>query len=419
MVVAAALVLALSVARPLSANHRPHIARSVRSPALPVRTHARARAVAMTTTDAASEAVDEIAPVACDWAGVDGGYMITCDASSVRVASAERIISAFGLSDLVQTRVFTADPEDKLRGCYMSHIAVLEEAERTFGSRDDWAVLVIEDNIGLSKAATKPEIAETLEGVLRYAQADRSWSMIHLAYIMYVPGLSVLRVPARDGAGVLEHVVQVKVTDIQSALGNTAYLISKRGVDAVLRVHREKGFTGTSIPDLMAMLFPDSRYAAYPMPFHRSAKIASIVNPQVRRGSTRAHAPITPERALTAHRHPAPRGRWRMQMNSFRQLVFRPVCTALFEQLLVTTGQPTSVLVPSAIVMLSLVALASLVNTAIDFWQLATAPEDFHGNVPLTVASALFSAACLAVIATGAALAPDPKKAPSEGEAAV
>ena len=36
-----------------------------------------------------------------------------------------------------------------------------------------------------------------------------------------------------------------------------------------------------AIPNVMARLFPDSRFAAYPMPFHRAAAVKSLVNGQL------------------------------------------------------------------------------------------------------------------------------------------
>ena len=55
--------------------------------------------------------------------------------------------------------------------------------------------------------------------------------MLHLAYIMYVPGLQVTRTE-------MDGVVRLS-TGEQAALGTTAYVISKRGVDALLEYHEK------------------------------------------------------------------------------------------------------------------------------------------------------------------------------------
>eukprot|EP00964_Phaeocystis_antarctica_P007409 scaffold4012_cov63-Phaeocystis_antarctica.AAC.4 len=60
----------------------------------------------------------------------------------------------------------------------------------------------------------------------------------------------------------------------------------------------------------MARLFPDSRFAAYPMPFHRAAAVKSLVNGQ---------------------------------LDSLRALLFKPEIYTWWERLLVGTGLSTNV----------------------------------------------------------------------------
>ena len=180
---------------------------------------------------------------------------------------------------LSQTMEFDTDDEDRIRGCYNSHISVLRQARRELSNPtpnnpfdalrfimngesppnddDDYAALIIEDNISLSPLLTQSTLDNlSAFSTLRLGQ----WDMLHLAYIMYVPGLVV----GRTGE---EGVVSLTTTG-QAALGTTCYVISKRGVDAILSHHDENGYK-MPIPDLMALLFPESRYAANPMPFHR------------------------------------------------------------------------------------------------------------------------------------------------------
>ena len=65
-----------------------------------------------------------------------------------------------------------------------------------------------------------------------------------------------------------------------------------------------------AIPNVMARLFPDSRFAAYPMPFHRAAAVKSLVNGQ---------------------------------LDSLRALLFKPEIYTWWERLLVGTGLSTNV----------------------------------------------------------------------------
>ena len=90
---------------------------------------------------------------------------------------------------------------------------------------------------------------------------------------MYVPGLSVETLPNQ------EHIVRLQC-NADSVLGTTAYVISRSGLDTLLGEHRRTGYVD-AIPNMMARLFPRTRYAAYPMVFHRAANIKSLVNGQL------------------------------------------------------------------------------------------------------------------------------------------
>jgi hypothetical protein len=276
--------------------------------------------------------------IAADWSFLDAVYVITCpspDGSNPRLAQARTALSEVGLNSLVEVREFQPDNEDRVRGCYTSHIAVLEEAEKQFEGKESLNVMVIEDNLSLS-----PRLCgSTLESVATFLRGDApARDVMHLAYIMYVPGLSVSRVE--------ENIVLLK-SSIDSVLGTTAYVITRSGLDAVLQEHRRTGYAATAggkhrppgwraapplppwttrrrgarlrtparrrssleahpglrsspraaprwrrrshlchlqvdaIPNVMARLFPDSRFAAYPMPFHRAAAVKSLVNGQL------------------------------------------------------------------------------------------------------------------------------------------
>jgi hypothetical protein len=111
--------------------------------------------------------------------------MITCpdaDGSNPRLDRVRPALDKVGLGDLVEVREFAKDDEDRIRGCYTSHISVLEEAKRRLKGKKDCNVLVLEDNIDVS-----PRIApETLAAVKKYVTAPDTErrDMVHLAYIM-------------------------------------------------------------------------------------------------------------------------------------------------------------------------------------------------------------------------------------------
>ena len=97
----------------------------------------------------------------------------------------------------------------------------------------------------------------------------------------------------------------------------------------MLREHRRAGYVD-AIPNVMARLFPDSRFAAYPMPFHRAAAVKSLVNGQ---------------------------------LDSLRALIFRPEIYTWWERLLVGTGLSTNVLFPTLTLALTLALALTLTLT--------------------------------------------------------
>ena len=173
--------------------------------------------------------------IAADWSFLDATYVITCpaaDGTNPRLDNARQALSEVGLDEFEPCE-FQPDDEDRVRGCYTSHISVLEEAERRFVGTEDLNVLVIEDNLSLSTRLC----GSTLESVRAFLSGSgAARDVMHLAYIMYVPGLAVERVE-RPGGGSEESIVLLK-SSIDSVLGTTAYVITRSGIDAVLRVRR-------------------------------------------------------------------------------------------------------------------------------------------------------------------------------------
>ena len=97
--------------------------------------------------------------------------------------------------------------------------------------------------------------------------------MFHLSYIPYVPNLTVTKTPTNP------NVVQL-TCGVGSALGTTAYLISSTALSTITAHHSIRGYYA-AIPDVMAELFPSSRYAARPAPFLRTPDAPSLVNPRL------------------------------------------------------------------------------------------------------------------------------------------
>eukprot|EP00518_Triparma_eleuthera_P002244 CAMPEP_0182455702 /NCGR_PEP_ID=MMETSP1319-20130603/1787_1 /TAXON_ID=172717 /ORGANISM="Bolidomonas pacifica, Strain RCC208" /LENGTH=273 /DNA_ID=CAMNT_0024653823 /DNA_START=329 /DNA_END=1147 /DNA_ORIENTATION=- len=270
------------------------------------------------------------------------------------------------------TLEFETDDEDRIRGCYNSHIETLKRAKRELSSKkasanplesflnllpgssppppppsNKYSVLVMEDNVSVSPNLS----ASTLSSLAAFSSRNQ-WDMLHLAYIMYVPSLVVTKT-ATPG------VVRLS-TGSQSALGTTCYVISEAGVDALLARHEERGYT-LPIPDLMAELFPESRYAASPMLFHRASKVKSLVNPQ---------------------------------LDTLRELLFEPAFYTKWEAVMVGTGLGTNVLFPLLVASLLLLSLRSG-SVSVEAASQLLETGQFRGNALLVAASAVFSAISL------------------------
>lgn len=182
-------------------------------------------------------------------------------------------------------------------GCYTSHIKVLEEINQRClpqpgGHHHDhpYRALVLEDNLELTGVHGREGGCEKVVRDLtrfvgddpmgddddpgtRGSSSNRQWDVIHLAYMMYVPNLNLQRInddddDANDGG--YKHIVQM-IADKNAAVGTSAYLISAAGVSKVLQRHAERGYVD-AIPNVMSQLFPESRYAVYPMLFHRAGE---------------------------------------------------------------------------------------------------------------------------------------------------
>lgn len=258
---------------------------------------------------------------AVDWSFLDAVYLITASPNGKPASRVETVrieLEKAGLWDKTLVKAFKTDDEDRVRGCYASHMAVLKEVQSKFKTKKEYRVLILEDNLEATAGLT-PQVVSSVARFLRQ-QEDTRWDVFHLAYMMYVPGLRFEREKNN------ENVVQM-VAEATAAVGTSSYIVSKAGVDTLLRHDKEKrGFQGDAIPNVMSELFPSTRFASYPMVFHRAGRISSLVNPQ---------------------------------LDSFRKVMFSPALYTLWERLMVSTGLQNNQLFPA----LLLLTLAGTVDT--------------------------------------------------------
>ena len=89
-----------------------------------------------TTTTPAGGALSELPSV--DWSFIDAAYVITCpqpDGQNPRLDTAWKQLEAVGLASRTEVCEFGTDDEDRIRGCYTSHITVLEKAAQSSRAR--------------------------------------------------------------------------------------------------------------------------------------------------------------------------------------------------------------------------------------------------------------------------------------------
>lgn len=341
---------------------------------------------------------------AYDWSFIDQVYLITCpnaDVNSERLTNTMETLASVGLTkDKVQIREFETDDDDRIRGCYTSHLSVLKEAQTTLLSiskrsdrkSQDWfqnmwqsflggdneissknkdattistsrtpKVLVLEDNLDLTG-----NLKQSILDIISNFSDENPWDMIHLSYTAYVPNLTIQRTDLSPNLVLIN-------SGIGSALGTTAYLISLPGIHAVIDEDNERGYYAP-IPDIMAKLFPESRYAAFPVPFLRAPTTKSLVNPQ---------------------------------LDDLRSLLFQPMIYTKVEQLLVYSGLSTNALLPLVIVFLTMLSGVSGTVTIDALYELGTTGR-YDGNVLFPLVSSVFSILSLLILGQGIALAPKP-----------
>lgn len=184
------------------------------------------------------------------------------------------------------------------------------------------------------------------------------------AFIPYVPSLTVSR--TEDS-----RIVKVSTGGVGSALGTTAYIINSKAMKKLVAEDDARGFT-VPIPDAMANLFGESRYASNPTIFVRAPTTKSLVNPQ---------------------------------LDDLRSILFQPAVTLLAQQLLVSTGLSTNMLLPLVILALVMGTVASAI-TSIEsgLYFIQTGTFDRPWIIPL--ASVTFSIFSLLLIMQGILLAP-------------
>jgi len=316
-----------------------------------------------------------------DWSFLDAVYLITCpnaDPNGERLQTTKSLLEQVGLLDRVEVKEFDTDDEDRIRGCYTSHISVLRDANsnnkknplntilKSLWQDDDETpnnkrILVLEDNVALANTMSQ----DVIDSISQFSMTE-DWDIIHLSYIPYVPDLTISKTSQ-------DQIVRLTTGGLGSAIGTTAYIINTQAVNRLIEEDDKNGFFAP-IPDVMAKLFPDSRFAANPIVFVRAPNTKSLVNPQ---------------------------------LDDLRQLLFQPAVASFAQMLLIQTGFSTNVLLQLVVAALLLTTIASATLTVQAISSVLTTGS-FDGPIIVPIISSAFTLLALGIILQGALLAPKP-----------
>lgn len=195
------------------------------------------------------------------WSFVDGAVCITTG-NEKRIASSEVAFRAASVAPVIY-RV-DRDAEDGARGCYNSHLEVFRSAlESGFNN-----LLVFEDNIRLGHQVSEAAVAAS-----RAFVTERAYDVLYVGYFQWVPGLRVTRLGDDDNAAIREHILRVLSP---SAVGTTAYVISRRGMEKLVALDESHGYV-RPVDNVFGRELA-AVYGVHPVLFHRSA-VPSLVNP--------------------------------------------------------------------------------------------------------------------------------------------
>ena len=65
-------------------------------------------------------------------------------------------------------------------GCYTSHINILREIQNEYKNKQNYNVLILEDNLEMTKRISEKVLLE----VAQFIKTENNWDVFHLAYMM-------------------------------------------------------------------------------------------------------------------------------------------------------------------------------------------------------------------------------------------
>jgi hypothetical protein len=142
-----------------------------------------------------------------DWSFLDGVFLITCpngDPDGSRMNSTRETLSQVSLLDNLKIKEFNTDDENRIRGCYSSHLSVYRDIlKETYNAKKLWNgldffsgfkqnpevcadvnVLILEDNVALCSRSVMQEALDSIASFV--SKPDFEWDVIHLCKVRFL-----------------------------------------------------------------------------------------------------------------------------------------------------------------------------------------------------------------------------------------
>ena len=124
------------------------------------------------------------------WDFIDGVYLITTtQPNNIRLENTQKELQSVNLwNNKINIRTFKPDDEDRVRGCYISHISVLKEIQQLYNTKNnkdkDYKILILEDNLEKTIQMRADTVLSIKEFLSSQAKNNKPWDVFHLAYMM-------------------------------------------------------------------------------------------------------------------------------------------------------------------------------------------------------------------------------------------
>lgn len=203
---------------------------------------------------------------------IDQAYLIT--SCPERQRKSMNALSKLGVDSFVEIRIFQVH-DDPVKGCTLSHMDVMKDALRKC-KKDNERILIFEDNFCINPLFHhEGRLLKYLDQVSSFVRNFQEWSILHLTFAPYCPGIQCKKDPSHNNIICLE-------TTESSAFGTTAYIITQNAAKRFLNdLSNEHNELKMALPFLMNLTFTNDKFCLHPSLVMRDSTIKSIVNPNL------------------------------------------------------------------------------------------------------------------------------------------